>query len=101
MMNAQTLKEKIMSGQITDDELLEMLSKAKRHRNSGSTFKNILNGFIQGYTVPSLWKLILESLLILVIVIGTIVLSYANKMNDTTTAVILASVLGFLFGKIK
>jgi hypothetical protein len=98
-MNTQELKQKIVNGQISDVELSKLLPKSGSRKSS--FFKDLLKGFIEGYTIPNLWKIALESLLILVILIGAITLSFAGKMDNTTTAVLLSAVLGFLFGKIR
>ena len=100
-MDTKSLKEKIINGQISDEELSALLGNNKHVRSKGSFLRNILKGFIDGYTVPNMWKTFFESFLILVIIIGAIILSYTGKMDNMITAVLLSSVLGFLFGKIK
>ena len=98
-MDIQNLKQKIKEGQITDEELSQLLESAALGK--GNFIQNILKGFIDGYTTPNLWKLILESFLIFVVVAAVSILAYAGKMDTMISAVILSSVLGFLFGKIK
>jgi hypothetical protein len=60
-----------------------------------------LKGFLEGYTAPVMWRLGLEMALIFSVVAGIIFLSYAGRIDVTITSVLLAFVLGFLFGKIK
>jgi hypothetical protein len=98
-MEAKVLKEKIVNGQVSEEELRQIL--AKRVITKGGFIKAILKGFNDGYTVPMARKLIIESLLILSIIIGTIILSYTNKIDSTVTAALLAVVLGYIFGKIR
>lgn len=98
-MDAKTVQEKIINGQLTEKELAALL--AVKPARSGNFMKSLLKGFIEGYTVPTLWKIITESILIFSIIIGTIILSYTDKLDATVTAALLSGVLGFLFGKMR
>jgi hypothetical protein len=98
-MDAKTIKEKIMNGQLTEEELGKLLSF--RTAQKGSFLKTILKGVNDGYTVPMMRKTIIESMLILTIIIGTVILSYNNKMDNTVTAALMSAILGYLFGKIR
>lgn len=102
-MNAETLKEKISSGEISDSELLKAFEHTSGTRSKGksSFLKTVIQGYIDGYTTPQLWRVMLESILISMVVTGVVILAYANKVDATVAAVMLAFVLGFLFGKIK
>ena len=103
-MDTQAIKQKIMKGELTDDELSNLLNKPNNaliRKRGGSFMKNILKGFIEGYTAPNMWRLTLEAILIFLVVAGVVFLSYAGRIDTTITAVLLAFVLGFLFGKIK
>ena len=103
-MDIQNLKQKIKDGQIGDEELLQLLggnsSNGHTRRKSGF-MQNILKGFIDGYSTPNLWRAIMESTLIFVVIVGVVILTYADKMDTMITAVMLSSILGFLFGKRK
>jgi hypothetical protein len=103
-MDVQALKNKIINGQLTDAELLDLLSgktSASEAPVKSSFLKDILKGFIEGYTAPMMWKITMEFVLILAIITGVILLSYAGRMEAMVTAVMLAAILGFLFGKMK
>ncbi|MEI8136015.1 MAG: hypothetical protein WCH21_01690 [Bacteroidota bacterium] len=101
-MNIQTLKQKIRDGNISDAELEALIGTGNKHsRAKGNFLKSIIKGYTDAVTVPNMWKATLESLLILIIIIGAIILSYSGKMDNTITAVLLAAVLGFLFGKLR
>ncbi len=104
-MDTQTIKQKILSGEMTDVELKDLISnKANsshtRKHNSGF-LKTILKGFIEGYTAPNMYRATLEALLILLIITGVVILSYVGRIDAIVTSVLLAFVLGFLFGKFK
>lgn len=104
-MDIDAVKQKIINGEMTDEELAKLLthkpsSSHPRKENSGF-MSTILKGFIDGYAQPHLWRLILETVLILSIVVGVVILSYAGKIDATITVVILAFIIGFIFGKMK
>lgn len=98
-MDAKTVKEKIINGLITEEELSKLLTSKASHK--GSFLKTLLKGVNEGYIIPSIQKTMFESFLILTIITGIIILSYHNKMDNTITAALLATVLGYLFGKIR
>ncbi len=98
-MDAKTIKEKITAGQMSEEELGKLLSG--RPSRKGNFFKSLLKGFIDGYTVPNMMKTMLEFTLILAVILGTVILSYHGKMDNTITATLLAAVLGFLFAKLR
>ncbi|MBI1837802.1 MAG: hypothetical protein HYR91_11125 [Flavobacteriia bacterium] len=103
-MDIQAIKDKILKGDLSESELLEILKKITPppiKKRSGNFLKTLLTGFIEGYSKPIIWKLILEAILIFVVIVSTVILSYFGKIDATVTAVVLAFVLGFLFGKIK
>ncbi len=103
-MDITSIKQKIKDGVISDDELLKMLgsgSYSSHSKKSGSFLKNILKGFIDGYTTPNILRIVLESILIFIVITALTILSYMGKMETNVTAVLLSSILGFLFGKIK
>lgn len=102
-MDAATLKQKIADGLISDEELSKLLGNNVSHTHSkkGNYLKNILDGFIDGYTVPNLWRSAFDAVLIFSIIISIVVLCYTEKIESSIAMVFLASVLGFLFGKIK
>lgn len=99
-MEAKTVKEKILKGDMTDTEL-ENLLKATHHKQGSGFLKTILKGFLEGYTAPTMWRMTLEITLIFLVVTGIVILSYAGRIDTMVTSVLLAFVLGFLFGKIK
>jgi hypothetical protein len=104
-METQSVKQKILKGEMTDEELSGLLNgknnNAHSHRQGGSFLKTILKGFIEGYTAPNMWRLTLEAILILVVILGIVILSYTGRIDSIITSVLLSFVLGFLFGKIK
>lgn len=101
-MDTQAIKQKILTGEITDEELSNLLANNSHPRKQdGSFLKTILKGFIEGYTAPNMWRLTLEAILIFFVIVGIVFLSYAGRIDAMVTSVLLAFVLGFLFGKIK
>ena len=102
-MDAETLKQKISSGEISDSDLLKAFDHTAGTRSKGknSFLKTLIQGYIDGYATPQIWRVMLESILISMVVTGVVILAYANKVDATVAAVMLAFVLGFLFGKIK
>lgn len=93
------IKEKIIMGEMTEDELTRLLSNQPPRK--GSFLKTLIKGVNEGYTIPMMQKALLVSMLTLAIITGAIIQSYNNKMDYTVTAVLLAAVLGYLFGKIR
>ena len=104
-MDIQTIRQRILEGDLSDKELSVILNEPDNHTHArtkgGSFLKTILKGFIEVYTAPNMWRLTLEAILILIVVVGIIILSYAGRIEAMITSVLLAFVLGFLFGKIK
>ncbi len=70
-------------------------------QRKGSFFKTLLKGYIDAYTTPNIFRAMLEACLILVVIVGVIILSYTGRIDAMTTSVLIAFILGFLFGKIK
>jgi hypothetical protein len=100
-MDVQTIKQKIISGDMTDQEILNLFGGTRAHKPKGNFLKTILKGYIDAYTAPTIWRFTLQAILILLVVTGTVLLSYQGKIDSTITAVFLAFILGFLFGKFK
>lgn len=104
-MDTQTLKQKILSGEMTDSELTNLIRNrangSSKRRPGGNFLKTIIKGFVQGYAAPNMYRATLEAVLILIVIIGTMVLSYTERIDTVVTSVLLAFVLGFLFGKLK
>jgi hypothetical protein len=103
-MDIQAVKQKIIKGEISDDELAKLLihKAPSQPRREKPTFLNtILKGFVDGYAEPHLWRLILEISLIFVVVLAVVLLAYSGKIDSTIAVVLLAFVLGFIFGKMK
>ena len=74
---------------------------ATHHNQKGNIMKTLMKMFNENYTAPNMWKLMLESTLLAMVIASAVVLAYAGKMSEGTVAVILAAVLGFLFGKMR
>lgn len=72
-MNAADVKQKLLLGQMSEDELSELLKGPGKKR--GSFLKTILSGFIKGYTEPQLLKTILDAVLLFSLMAGLIVLT--------------------------
>ncbi len=100
-MDTKSIKEKIASGQITDEEISTLLGENKKNHRRGNFLKTLVKGYTEAYTVPNMYKTTLEAILIFVVLLGGMLLSYAGKMDNTITAVLFAAVLGFLFGKLR
>jgi lipopolysaccharide export LptBFGC system permease protein LptF len=103
-MDPQTLKQRIIDGEMTDAELQDLLNVklvSQPKKQGGGFLKTILKGFLEGYTAPNMWRMTLEAILILMVILGVVFLSYNGRIDGVVSSVILAFVLGFLFGKIK
>ncbi|MDF2439003.1 MAG: hypothetical protein K0Q95_3379 [Bacteroidota bacterium] len=100
-MDAKTIKQQIISGALSEDELSAILNKGNSLSKRGGFLKTILKGFIEGYTAPNMWRMTLETFLLFSVITGIIILSYAGHLDMMITSVLLAFVLGFIFGKIK
>ena len=104
-MDIQDVKQKILTGEMTDEELVKLLSPKKTSstsKKSNSGFlSTVLKGFQEGFAEPYLWRIILQLGLLFVIVLVITFLSYNGKIDAMITSVLLSFVLGFLFGKIK
>ena len=102
-MDVSTLKQKISDGLISDEELSKLLGNhpGPPHNKKSNYLKNILDGFIDGYTTPNLWRYALDAILIFSIITSIVILCYAEKIEPSIAMIFLSSVLGFLFGKIK
>lgn len=102
-MDATTLKQKIAEG-ISDEELSKLLGNNNSsipHKRKRNYLKNILDGFIDGYTTPNLWRSVFDTLLILSVITGVVILCFVQIMDILVGGIFLASILGFLFGKMK
>ena len=102
-MDPITLKQKISDGSISDADLAALLEEKTpgHHKVKRNYLKNILDGFIEGYTTPNLWRSVLDTLLILFIIVGVVILCFVQIMDISVGGIFLASILGFLFGKMK
>ena len=102
-MDAQILKKKIVDGLISDEELSKLLGNngSVPHKRKRNYLKNILDGFIEGYTTPNLWRSVFDMILVLFVITGIIILCFVKIMDITVGGIFLASILGFLFGKMK
>lgn len=100
-MNVEEIKKRLLSGEMLDQEFLDLLNKPAQKKKSGGFFKTLLTGFLKGYTEPQMLRIMLEALLLFIIIIGTIFLSYHNKIDMVVTSVLMAFILGFLFGKLN
>ena len=102
-MEMQEIKNKIISNQLSQEEIIKLLETipAVNKTKRGSLMKNLIKGYVDTYTVPNMLKLTLEASLIFVVVVGIVILSYKGSIDPNVTAILIAFLLGFLFGKIK
>lgn len=101
-MDIQDIKQKIANGEFSDEELSKLFSHPKTNPKSrGGFLKTILKGFIDGYTTPQLYRAIMETILILLVVVGVVLLTWIGRLDTTLCAVFLSLVLGYLFGKTR
>ena len=100
-MDLNDIKNKILNNQITEEEINALLKKITPTRRKGTFMKTLVGGIVDGYTKPMILKLVIESILIFLIVVSVVILSYVGKIDTTVTMIMLAFVLGFLFGKIR
>ena len=99
-MDTETLKEKLVSGNMTEEdaaELLKNLAKTKESRG----FTGMLQQLLDAYFAPKMWKLALEAMLIVAAITVIFVLSYTGRIDATVTSVLIGFSLGFLFGRIR
>lgn len=102
-MNSSEFKQKIKDDLISDEELDHLLNRKQQNHSTkrGGLVNNLIKGYIDGVSTPQLWKVVLESTLIFAIIVGVVFLSYVDKLDTAVSSVILAGVLGFIFGKMK
>jgi hypothetical protein len=100
-MNAHTIREKILKEEISDKDLAEMLGQNTHSSRKGGFFKTLIKGFIDVYTTPNIYRTIAETLLIILIIAGIVILSLTGHIDSVISSVLFAFILGFLFGKIK
>lgn len=100
-MNIQVIKDKILKGEMTDDELLKLISVKQSPKRNGSFIKNLFQGFTEVYTEPQMFRIILSTALIFVLILAIVILSYAGKIDMLITSILLSFIMGFVFGKIK
>lgn len=101
-MDTQTIKEKILSGNMTDEELSALFAgtEAGQNKNTGG-FQSVVKNLVEAYTGPKMWKLLLETILIIAIVTSILILTYTGRIEGGVTAILMTFSLGFLFGKIQ
>jgi hypothetical protein len=100
-MEIETIKKKILSGKLTDEEIVTLLQELAGNEKGESTFLTVVKSLIKSYLMPRMWKLIIETVLIIIAVTAILILSSTGKIDATVTAVLLAFSLGFLFGRIR
>ncbi len=101
-MELQEIKNKIINNQISQEEIIKLLDSLPVNRTrKGNLMKNLIKGYVDTYTVPNMLKLALETCLIFSVVVGIVILSYKGIIDPAITAVLIAFLLGFLFGKIR
>lgn len=101
-MDAQEIKQKILDGELNEEELTSLLAHGRRStKPRGGFMKTLLKGFIDGYTTPQLYRALMEAALIFMVIAGIVALTWVGKLDMTLCAVFLALVLGYLFGKTR
>ena len=100
-MDIQAIKQRILKGEMTDEELAKLFVNKTNHKQSGSFLKTVLQGVDESYTNPLKWRMILNASLLVIIIIAIVFLSYSGKIDTMVTTILLSFVLGYLFGKIK
>jgi len=100
-MEIEAIKKKILSGKLTDEEIVTLLKDVTSPEKGDSTFLTVVKSLIKSYLMPRMWKLIIETVLIICAITAIIILSCTGKIDGTVTAVLIAFSLGFLFGRIR
>ncbi len=100
-MDIQAIKDKILKGEMTDEEFTKLLAAKVPHKKSGNFMKTILEGFIEGYTAPHMWRIILNAVLLFTMIIAILILSYSGKIDTMITSVLLSLILGYLLGRLN
>ncbi len=100
-MEMETVKKKILSGKLNDEEIIALLKEVSTEEKGDGTFLTIVKTLIKSYLLPRMWKLIIEAVLIISAITVIFILSYSGRINETVTAVLMAFSLGFLFGRIR
>ncbi|MGZ4063854.1 MAG: hypothetical protein ACXVP0_12850 [Bacteroidia bacterium] len=98
-MDVKEIKEKVLAGQLSDEELGALLGKHGTAKKGSGLLKALANGFEKGYTEPQILKLKLEAILLFMIITGAILLSCLAVMDVMATAVLLSVVTGYLLGR--
>ncbi len=102
-MDIKDFKEKILDSDISREELASLLDHtshrqpARRHGLLNTLFK----GYVEGYAKPNLYRLILESVVVLACVTGVVILTYIGRVDGVISIVLLAFLLGFVLGKMR
>jgi len=100
-MEMETIKKKILSGKLKEEEIVALLEEVTKEDKEDGTFLTVVKTLIKSYLMPRMWKLIIETVLIISAIAVIAILSYSGRINETVTAVLMAFSLGFLFGRIR
>ncbi len=111
MLTKEIFRDKAKTGAFSEEEIsqveraLESLNNVKNiivQRKKGKGGLSLLvKNFFTGYNAPGIWKQLTESLLLLCIVIGIIIFGYAGTLEPILVVTLLATIIGFIFGKMR
>ena len=111
MITKEIFREKAKEGIFSEEEIshiehaLESMKNVEnnrmQNRKGNAGFSGILKDFFKGYNAPRIWNQITESALILCILIGIIIFGYAGKLEPIVVSTLIATIIGFVFGKMR
>lgn len=98
-MDAKEIKQKMLAGQLSDEELEALLRKQGGKKKSSGLLGMLANSFEKGYTEPQMMKLKLEALLLFMIITSVVLLSCLAVLDVMVTVVLLSVITGYLLGR--
>ena len=111
MITKEIFRQKAKEGAFSKEELeqiehaLESVRDVKNiivHRKKNKEgLSSLVKNFFTGYNAPGIWRQLTESVVILCIVIGIIIFGYRGTLEPIIISTLLATIIGFVFGKMR
>ena len=111
MITKEIFRQKAKEGTFSEEEIsqiehaIESMKDVKniivQRRKGRGGFNGIIKNFFEGYNAPRIWNQVTESVLILCILIGIIIFGYSGKLEPIVVSTLIATIIGFVFGKLR
>ena len=111
MISKELFRQKAKNGIFSEEEIsqvehaIESMRDVKNiivHRKKNKNgLSGLVKNFFDGYNAPGIWRVLLEAILILCIVVGIIILGYSGKLEPIIVSTLIATIIGFVFGKMR